>query len=60
MNMAGNLGGFVSTNAFPLLRRLTGSPTTYFQAAALLNVLAILCWWGMQSIDAQRRSTCRR
>ena len=52
MNMAGNFGGFVSTNAFPLLQRLTGSPTTYFQTAALLNLAAILCWWGMRSTGA--------
>ncbi|MPZ19777.1 MAG: MFS transporter [Luteitalea sp.] len=49
MNMAGNFGGFVSTNAFPLLRRLTGSPATYFQVAALLNFAAILCWRSMRS-----------
>jgi len=51
MNMAGNFGGFVSTNAFPLLRRLTGSPNTYFQAAALLNLLAIVCWRSMGSLS---------
>jgi MFS transporter, ACS family, glucarate transporter len=50
MNMAGNFGGFVSTNAFPLLRRLTGKPVAYFQAAALLNLAAILCWWSMRSL----------
>jgi MFS transporter, ACS family, glucarate transporter len=44
MNMAGNLGGVASTNAFPLLRHLTGAPGTYFVVAALLNALAILCW----------------
>jgi len=44
MNMAGNFGGFASTNAFPLLRALTGSTATYFYAAAALNVAAILCW----------------
>lgn len=51
MNMAGNFGGFVSTIAFPLLRGLTGSPATYFQVAALLNVAAILCWWSMRSLN---------
>jgi ACS family glucarate transporter-like MFS transporter len=50
MNMAGNFGGFVSTNAFPFLRRLTGSPATYFHTAAVLNLLAILCWRWMSSI----------
>jgi ACS family glucarate transporter-like MFS transporter len=50
MNMAGNFGGFVSTNAFPLLRGLTGSAAAYFHVAALLNVAAILCWWSMRSV----------
>jgi MFS transporter, ACS family, glucarate transporter len=49
MNMAGNFGGFVSTNAFPFLRRVTGSSATYFQTAAVLNLLAILCWRWMSS-----------
>ena len=50
MNMAGNFGGFVSTNAFPFLRRLTGSPAMYFHTAAVLNLLAVLCWRWMSSI----------
>jgi ACS family glucarate transporter-like MFS transporter len=52
MNMAGNFGGFASTNAFPLLRRMTGSPAAYFYTAAFLNLLAMLCWSTMKSIDA--------
>ena len=48
MNTAGNLGGFVSTNAFPLLRGLTGNAATYFYAAALLNIIALLCWVAMK------------
>ena len=54
MNMAGNFGGFVSTNAFPWLRQLTGSPAAYFQAAALLNLLAIVCWSSMRSLDSPK------
>jgi len=54
MNMAGNFGGFVSTNAFPWLRSLTGHPATYFHVAALLNAAAILCWSAMRSVDAPR------
>jgi MFS transporter, ACS family, glucarate transporter len=50
MNMAGNFGGFVSTNAFPLLRGLTGSASAYFHTAALLNLAAILCWRSMRSV----------
>jgi nitrate/nitrite transporter NarK len=52
MNMAGNFAGFVSTNAFPWLRSLTGNPATYFHVAALLNAAAILCWSAMRSVDA--------
>ena len=48
MNTAGNLGGFVSTNAFPLLRGLTGSAATYFYVAALLNIVSMLCWVAMK------------
>ena len=44
MNMAGNFGGFASTNTFPLLRALTGSAAAYLYAAAALNVAAIVCW----------------
>ena len=57
MNMAGNFGGFVSTNAFPLLRRLAGSPTAYFQTAALLNLAAIFCWWAMRSTGTAKPPT---
>lgn len=49
MNTAGNLGGFVSMNAFPWLMALTGTATTYFVVAALFNLLAILCWRVMVS-----------
>lgn len=44
MNMAGNIGGFVSANAFPYLRALTGTTDTYFQTAAVLNAAALGCW----------------
>jgi ACS family glucarate transporter-like MFS transporter len=60
MNTAGNLGGFVSTNAFPLLSGLTGTATTYFQAAALLNVLGALCWWSMRSVETPPPGGARR
>ena len=48
MNMVGNLGGFVSSNAFPLLNRLTGSANTYFYTAALLNLVGLACWIWMK------------
>jgi ACS family glucarate transporter-like MFS transporter len=45
MNMVGNFGSFVSANAFPLLYGLTGTASTYFIIAAILNIAAILCWF---------------
>lgn len=62
MNMAGNLGAFVTLVAFPYLEKWTEayldthtsvpdwiSPTTpYFLGAAALNVLAILGWMMMR------------
>ena len=47
MNMAGSLGALVSANAFPWLFRLTGDSGAYFRIAAVLNALAILCWFTM-------------
>jgi ACS family glucarate transporter-like MFS transporter len=50
MNMIGNLGAFVSANAFPILAAATGSAAAYFFCAAALNAVAILCWLGMRSV----------
>jgi ACS family glucarate transporter-like MFS transporter len=50
MNMLGNFGSFVSANAFPWLYGMTGSAAAYFRVAAVLNLVAIVCWWGMQSL----------
>jgi ACS family glucarate transporter-like MFS transporter len=47
MNMAGNLGSFVSANAFPFLHRVTGDASGYFIAVALLNIVGALCWTKM-------------
>jgi ACS family glucarate transporter-like MFS transporter len=48
MNMMGNIGSFVSANAFPYLYAATGSASTYFQTAAVLNVISIACWYRMR------------
>ena len=48
MNMIGNIGSFVSANAFPYLYGLTGSASSYFSVAALLNVVAVACWFYMR------------
>ncbi len=50
MNMVGNLGSFVSANAFPILAAATGSASAYFFCAAAFNVLGILCWFAMRSL----------
>jgi ACS family glucarate transporter-like MFS transporter len=44
MNMAGNLGSFVTSLAFPYLLLWTGSPAPFFLVGAALNVLAMLLW----------------
>jgi ACS family glucarate transporter-like MFS transporter len=44
MNMAGNLGSFVTTLAFPYLLDWTGSHVAFFYVAAALNALAIGLW----------------
>jgi len=44
MNMAGNLGSFVTSLAWPYLLAATGSTTPFFIAAAVLNVLGVVCW----------------
>jgi MFS transporter, ACS family, glucarate transporter len=49
MNMAGSFGALASANAFPWLHRSTGSSATFFQIAAALNAVAILCWLTMRS-----------
>jgi MFS transporter, ACS family, glucarate transporter len=47
MNTAGNIGSFISANAFPWLHGMTGSAQTYFAIAALFNIVAIACWLRM-------------
>ncbi|MDA1276156.1 MAG: MFS transporter [Verrucomicrobia bacterium] len=44
MNMAGNIGSFVTSLAFPYLLAWTGTPTVFFYVAAGLNLLAIAMW----------------
>ncbi|MFO1021830.1 MAG: MFS transporter [Planctomycetales bacterium] len=44
MNMAGNLGSFLTSLAFPYLLKWTGSNLPYFYIGAGLNVLAVLLW----------------
>lgn len=44
MNMAGNLGSFVTSLAFPYLLAWTGTPKVFFYLAAALNLLAMALW----------------
>jgi len=44
MNMAGNLGSFVTALSFPQLLQWTGSYNPFFYTAALLNLAAISAW----------------
>lgn len=45
MNMAGNVGSFVTSLAFPYLLGWTGSPLPFFFIAAAMNVAAIGLWF---------------
>jgi MFS transporter, ACS family, glucarate transporter len=47
MNMAGNLGSFITSLAFPYLLIWAGSPSVFFYVAAALNILAIATWMRM-------------
>jgi ACS family glucarate transporter-like MFS transporter len=48
MNMAGNIGSFITALAFPYLQAWTGSVLTFFITGALLNVFAVFLWLGMK------------
>jgi ACS family glucarate transporter-like MFS transporter len=53
MNMLGNIGSFVSANAFPYLQGATGSASAYFEVAAALNLIGAICWFNMRSIGEE-------
>ncbi|HEX4273364.1 MAG TPA: MFS transporter [Rhizomicrobium sp.] len=44
MNMAGNLGSFVTSLAFPYLALITGSSAPFFVAGAAFNAMAVFLW----------------
>jgi MFS transporter, ACS family, glucarate transporter len=44
MNMAGNLGSFITALAFPYLQAWTGSEEPFFYTGAILAFIAIICW----------------
>lgn len=45
MNMAGNLGAFLTALAFPYLQSITGSVVPFFLIGALFNLIAVYLWW---------------
>ena len=48
MNMAGNLGSFATTLAFPYLKDTFNSTEPFFYIGAVLNVIAIVVWLRMR------------
>lgn len=44
MNMAGNIGAFITALAFPYLREWSGDVTLFFYIGMILNVLAVITW----------------
>jgi ACS family glucarate transporter-like MFS transporter len=53
MNMVGNLGAFLSSISFPYLYGWTGTATTYFVLAAILNVIGVFCWLAIKPVVAE-------
>jgi ACS family glucarate transporter-like MFS transporter len=51
MNTAGALGSLASSLLFPVLIGWAGSITLYFCVAALLNVIALVCWWYIEPAE---------
>ncbi|MCB0633044.1 MAG: MFS transporter [Saprospiraceae bacterium] len=49
MNMAGNIGSFLTALAFPYLTAWMGSTDYFFYMAAALNVVAIWMWWRVRA-----------
>lgn len=48
MNMAGNIGAFITALLFPYLLSWTGSTTLFFITGSILNVIAIFLWLQMK------------
>lgn len=51
MNTAGALGSLASSLLFPVLIGIAGSIALYFCVAALLNVIALVCWWYIEPAE---------
>lgn len=48
MNMAGNIGSFITALVFPYLLAWTSSTTLFFIIGAVLNIIAIFAWNNMR------------
>jgi ACS family glucarate transporter-like MFS transporter len=48
MNMAGNLGSFITALAFPYLKTWTGDDQPFFLLGAVLAALSALAWLWMK------------
>ena len=48
MNMAGNIGAFITALLFPYLLAWTGTTTLFFVVGAVLNIIAIAFWFQMK------------
>lgn len=56
MNMAGNLGSFITALAFPYLMSWTGTHNAFFFIGAVLNVSAALAWLLVPTQDSRERA----
>jgi len=52
MNMAGNLGSFLTALAFPYMIAWTGSEVPFFFLAAFMSLVSIFAWLGMDPAKA--------
>lgn len=59
MNMAGNLGAFATTLAFPYLKSWFGSTLPFFYIGAALNFVAVFLWLRMRPDEPLIQSTPR-
>ena len=48
MNMAGNIGAFITALAFPYLREWSGDVALFFYVGTILNLFAIVTWLMMK------------
>jgi ACS family glucarate transporter-like MFS transporter len=62
MNMAGNLGSFLTSLAFPYFLIWAGTPDIFFYTAAFLSIIGVVVWSRMQpeqAIDMQEMPTVK-